>query len=250
MRIGLVNFLNARPLDYALRRDTQNQIVESFPAKLCELILKGDLDCALISSVECLRHRDRLDWYKKLGICSRGPVRSVFYIKKKGEERDSAIEKLWTDSASRTSLALWQCLYFPVHGNLVPVESLEASQIPKRIHKGSGGILIGDAALRFSQSEDAQDFALYDLGGWWFAQENLPFVFALWAYPSNKASMMKDTIFEESFAQGEANMEKILASSDLKDAKSYLEENIYYRLGDSEHRALERFQKRLEEAGA
>ena len=249
MRIGLVNFLNARPLDYAFRRNPKNEIVESSPAKLCQLILAGDLDCALISSVECLRNQDKLDWYKKLGICSHGEVRSVLYIRKKGEGREEPIERLWSDSASRSSLALWQCLYFQIHKKLPPIEKLEASQIPEYIYKSreSGAILIGDAALRFSQSENAKDFAVYDLGAWWSSQENLPFVFALWAYPQSKASLIEESLFEDSFAQGKANMKKIIASSRIEDTESYLQKNIYYRLGKTEHRALARFQECLEE---
>ena len=250
MRIGLVNFLNARPLDYGLRRNSQDQIVESFPSRLCELILSGDLDCALISSVECLRHQDKLDWCKKFAICSQKAVRSVLYIKKKEQARDAPIQKLWVDSASRSSVALWQCLYFQIHKTLPALRALPAAQIPERICKESGGILIGDAALEFSQSKEACSFALYDLGTWWSTQENLPFVFALWAYPRKRAPI-EDRIFEESFAQGKANMDKIIEegrASNFADAASYLRENIHYELGDAEHRALECFRQHLETA--
>ena len=248
MRIGLVNFINARPLDYGLRRNPENQIVESFPSKLCQLILAGDLDCALISSVECLRHEDKLDWCKKLAVCSKEAVRSVLYIKKQGQERDAPIQKLWADSASRSSVALWQCLYFRIHKTLAPLELIPAAQIPESICKESGGLLIGDAALEFSQSKGVSDFALYDLGAWWFAEEALPFVFALWAYPRDRVPIIEDRVFEESFAQGKANLEKIIKNSHLTDIDSYLQKNIHYQLGDAEHRALERFRKCLEEA--
>ena len=248
MRVGLVSFLNARPLDYGLRRNPENEIVESLPAKLCELILAGDLDCALISSVECLRHQDKLDWCKKLAICSQGAVRSVLYIRKEGRERNAPIKKLWADSASRTSVALWQCLYFGIHKTLPPVISVPAAQIPQSICEESGGVLIGDAALEFSQSQEASGFALYDLGAWWSLVEGkLPFVFALWAYPKNRAPIA-DRVFEKSFSEAKANMDKIIKSSSLADMDSYLQKNIYYQLGAGEHRALERFQKRLEAA--
>lgn len=247
MRLGLVSFLNARPLDYGLRRDPQNQIIESIPSKLCELIFADELDCALISSVECLRHQDKLSWSKKFAVCSQKEVRSVLYIKKKGEKRDAPIKKLWADSSSRSSIALWQCLYFQIHKSLAPLAAIPPLQIPKRISKESGGILIGDAALEFSQSEESSAFAIYDLGAWWFAQENLPFVFALWAYPKNKAPI-DDIVFEKSYLQGKSNMNKIIHSSNFKDAALYLKENIHYQIGDAEHRALERFQQHLESA--
>ncbi len=262
MRIGLVHFLNAAPLDYGIRRSSHD-LVESTPSVLAEMLLDDQLDCALISSVECLRNQDHLAWSPSFGVCAKQKVHSVLYIKQKASEaRDAKINKLWVDVGSRSSVALWQCLYTSLVSDSKPITlpnivTAEPKDIPNLIDRQEGGILIGDAALDFSQSSRAQDFALYDLAEWWYEQEKLPFVFALWAY--KRREPIEDSFFAKSFAEGQKNLDKILHSYTASTINStnpsrqeektgltdYLTKVIYYRLGQEEHEGLERFAWRL-----
>ncbi len=242
MRIGLVNFMNAKPLDYGIRRDPHD-IVEASPALLSQELLAGNLDCALISSVVCLQNSDTLAWSNKIGVCSGKRVHSVVYIKSKNTERDDVIQKLWADSASRSSVALWQCLYMRVNKILPQMESVSGKTIPSRIGKNSAGILIGDQALYFIQSELASHYNIYDMTEWWYEVNKLPFVFALWAYPI--ARPIPDIFFEKSLDAGIKNLDKIIAMSSYVNADSYLREALSYEIGKEETAGLESFRLAL-----
>ena len=249
MRIGIVNFLNTRPLDYSFRRSTY-QLVEAPPSILYKLLLNKELDCALISSVECLRNKNILDWCKSIGVCARKKVESVIYFKPKEKtfsvrDREEKINKLWVDKASRSSIALWQILYYSIHKEMPYIQNLSSSQIPSQVTKGNGAILIGDSALNFAESKEAQYFNIYDLAKWWYDKENLPFVFALWAYP--KTSKVADKFFEDSFAEGWKNLETIVKQSHYKNAYQYLKKTIHYKMKKTERLAIDCFEKRLEE---
>ena len=242
MRIGLVSFINARPLDYSFRRNFHD-IIEADPAVLSQRLLAGDLDCALISSVECLRHSNSLGWSKKFGICGQKKIRSVIYIKKKETNRDVAIQKLWADAASRSSVALWKCLYLQLHDALPSIETSPAESIPKRIEKDSAGILIGDKALEFMQSKTAEDYQMYDMAEWWYEKKKLPFVFGLWAYPKHKP--IEDSFFQKSLDEGLKNLDKIICASPFANTDSYLKTVISYNLGTKELDGLEQFRLAL-----
>ena len=226
MRIGIVRFLNARPLDYAIRRlslagstihlassesPQRIEIIEEDPSRLCDLLLQGKLDCALISSVECLRNPTQIGWCQTVGICTHKRSHSILYIRRNPttiSQRDfpssfptsfptsfpkeASVSKMYYDRASRSSVALWKCLYLQSHENLPESEEIPSSEIPRLVRQeGVGGILIGDPALQFledlkSTKREGEKWIVTDLGEWWYEKEGLPFVFALWAYPLNR----------------------------------------------------------------
>lgn len=263
LRIGIVNFLNARPLDYGIRRLGENEIVEAPPSYLYQRLLNNELDCALISSVECLRHKKQLDWCKTVGVCSHGMTRSVIYIKRKNNAspaREAKISKLWCDSNSRTSISLWECLY-KKHYHLPKTELLPFSKVVSRdlfaitdttfnghmtfpdldcIRSNEGGVLIGDNALAFYQSVFADQFIVYDLGQWWNDREELPFVYALWAYPHQYK--IPDDFFEISLKEGLKNIKQIVEASPFSNTNEYLNKNIHYHLKQAEFEALQKFE--------
>jgi predicted solute-binding protein len=151
-------------------------------------------------------------------------------------------------------VALLQALYYRVNGELPRVETERPERIPERLGPEDGGLLIGDGALQFraacagrEAAGEAPEFTIFDLGRWWHETEGLPFVFALWAYPRNKA--LPDRLFEDSLSAGEERIEEIIATAGWAGARRYLTENLHYRLGPPELAALVRFRERLATAG-
>src|SRR2546426_338746 len=58
MRLGLVSYLNARPIGYGLvsgRQHSRFEVVRRLPSELADLLARGELDLALIPSVEYAR---------------------------------------------------------------------------------------------------------------------------------------------------------------------------------------------------
>ncbi len=250
MRLGLVKHLNAHPLDYGFREDGVHDLIEDTPARLYAMLAEGELDAALISSVECLRNEHRFGYCDTVGVCCHGALRSILYFEanEAGKEFNlaSAPEKIYADSGSRSSVALLQVLYHSSTGILPRLESREPEQIPAAVlaDRESGGLLIGDAALRFSESPDAPRFLMKDLGQWWKELESLPFVFALWAYPRERP--VDHSLFEKSLEAGLKHLPQIAAESEFSFAEEYITDLLHYRLEKPEWQALRRFRERLQ----
>jgi chorismate dehydratase len=244
MRFGLIRDLNARPLDYGFRKSGSYDLIDDTPSGLLNRMMRGELDAALLSSVECLRNSSRLGFSLSVGVCAETHVGSILFI---SDRRDKTPGTVLADRGSRTSVALLDLLYLRTFGKrpmLIPEDPL---LIPDRIKPGTGGLLIGDAALRYRYGHDPERVEVLDLVEWWRNLEGLPFVFALWAYPIEKP--LPDSLFIESLDYGLAHLEEILESSAIPYAREYLSETLHYRLTEMDRRAIERFRALLAESG-
>jgi chorismate dehydratase len=238
MKIGLVKHLNARPLTYGFEKKGNFSVRFENPSVLKEELLKGELEAALISSVECLRNADKLNFSTKVGVCSAEEVRSILYFENKQEKYS---DKIYTDSGSRSSVALLQILLKEKYGQVPTVVPTPANEILKMIEKGEGyHLLFGDHALLAKWNREF--YASLDLASWWFEQKKLSFIFALWAYPKN--IQLDESIFLESLEYGLKNLEEIiqleirLPESTLR---KYLKEELHYIVTERDKKGFELF---------
>ena len=242
MRIGLVKYINSRPLDYGFRKNTSIETIEETPARLYELLKAGELDAALISSVECLRNSDIFQYCKKTGVCASSAVNSIFYLTR---APDTAPQSFFSDSGSRTSVALLQILLYKKFGKRIPHNKCPPEDIIDQISDSAAGLIIGDIAYRYSRNDTENGIQKIDLGKWWNEEEGLPFVFALWAYPAERP--LPDSLFQNSLEEGLTHMEEILSEHEDPGIRKYLTESLHYRLGEKELSSLERFRILLQE---
>jgi predicted solute-binding protein len=164
VRIGCVKYLNARPLI----QGWDGPIIYDHPAALCRQLAAGQLDVALVSSFEFLRH-PVYSVVDGVAIASHGPVYSVFLAHLGPLE---VIEEVVVDPASATSVNLLRCL--------LGARGLTPRFLPEgEITTARGRLLIGDQATRFRQ-ESNDSYRYFDLGAAWHEQFRLPFVYALW----------------------------------------------------------------------
>ncbi|MBE7438775.1 MAG: menaquinone biosynthesis protein [Spirochaetales bacterium] len=242
MRIGLVSFLNARPLDYGIRKSGAHEITVATPSALVDLLLKGEIDTALISSVECLRH-PQLYTCPDVGVASAGPVDSILYFEKPSPAfLSSPPGIIYVDRGSRSSVALIQTLMAQKFGFLPQTISEDPGLIPGRVkERSSAGLLIGDNALAFADSPQSGGFIIKDLGAWWQESEGLPFVYALWA---GNQSLDPD-FFKDSLTEGLGHIEEIASESSYSKSLQYLKERLHFQLAESDHAGLERFREHL-----
>ncbi len=246
VKIGLVKFLNARVLDAFFRSEKgreKYEVLVDTPARLFAALRDGQLDAALISSVECLRNPGRFGYCKTVGVCALNEVKSILYIEKKSERNPNYPQKVLGDDGSRTSHTLLDILIQSTTGRRVQIAGEKPELIPEKISVDTAGLLIGDEALRFHERRDRENFYCRDLAEWWYETEKLPFVFALWAYPADRP--VPDQIFEESLSYGEAHIEEIVRDCGFIGAKKYLTENLHFRLGPDDERSLQVFRERL-----
>ena len=102
LRIGCVKYLNARPLIYGW----SGTVDFDHPAALCRKLEHGDLDVALVSSLEYLR-RPIYRIVDRISISAHGAVYSVIVAHNEDLSRAQEID---IDPASETSVALLRCL--------------------------------------------------------------------------------------------------------------------------------------------
>ncbi|MDO8834589.1 MAG: menaquinone biosynthesis protein [Vicinamibacterales bacterium] len=175
LRLGVVEYLNARPLAFGLDRQPERFSLRfDVPARCAQLLHDGAIDLGTIPSIEYLRGED-LAVVPGVAIGCDGPVASVAIFTRTPLER---VATLALDTSSRTSVVLARVLcnrYFGIRPEVRPM----AQDPVAMLQACDAAVVIGDAALFFDH--DAAGVLKIDLGAAWQAWTGLPFVFAFWA---------------------------------------------------------------------
>jgi len=257
MRIGAVSYLNTKPLVYGLTQlAPQHELIYDLPSRLADQLAAGQLDVALIPSVEFFQNPD----YQIISdacIGCRGPVRSVKLLSRVPPEQ---IRTLALDEGSRTSAALVQILLrerFSLSPELVPFpidaapESIQADAL----------LMIGDRAMHPPAGEYVAE---WDLGDVWCRWAELPFVFAMWVArgagvaPAQSGSGFRvqgseerldelGTILGQARDAGVAHVEQIAREEHVRfglsyhDCLTYLRDHLHFTLGPRELAGLQLF---------
>ncbi|MEM7182571.1 MAG: menaquinone biosynthesis protein [Spirochaetota bacterium] len=240
MRIGLVKHFNARPLTYGFEEDkSKYDLYYDNPSILKDMLLRGELDTALISSVECWRNRDTLGFSKTTGVCASERVRSILFYHNRKESYPP--EKVYVDSGSRTSVALLKVLLQLSVGKIPEMISQDPSYIFSMLNRAEGyHMLFGDNALlaRFS----LYHYYSYDLATWWNKETGKSFCFAFWAFPLDKP--IPDAFFEESLERGLDNIRKIIRHDTRLPREvlyKYLSSDLHYYVREEDYEGFELF---------
>ena len=169
IRIGAVSYLNAKPLYYGLCEFAPNvRLSMDVPSRLAEQLAEGELDVALIPSVEYLRGTQLgYEIIPGFAIAARGPVRSVKLFSRVPW---SDIERLALDAGSRTSQVLARIWLDERHG----VRPARIEDLPLGVSAlestADAVLVIGDRAMRVPH-EPFHD--VVDLGEAWHELDRL-----------------------------------------------------------------------------
>ncbi len=251
LRIGAVRYLNAKPLYDRLQSVAPELSVEmDLPSRLADRLGRGELDLALIPSVEYLRGAAR--GYRivpDLAIAARGPVRSV---KLYSRVPFGDIKRLALDEGSRTSQALARIWLSEVHGvRPALIESLPMG-VPVLESTADAVLLIGDRAMT---DPEERFHEVVDLAEAWWRWTGLPFVFALWVARSEIELGNLPDLLVRARDEGLQHVEQIatevgpklgLAPSDCLD---YLQNNLSYKLNSPEIAGLRLFAQKAAAMG-
>jgi len=243
IRIGAVSYLNARPLYYGLGRYApQFKLSMDVPSRLAEQLAAGELDVALIPSVEYLRGASRgYEIIPGFAIAARGPVRSVKLFSRVPWER---IERLALDAGSRTSQVLARIWLDEQYGVRPPrVEELPLG-VSALESTADAVLVIGDRAMRVPHNSFND---VVDLGDAWHILTGLPFVFALWVARGGVELEGLPAALEQSRAMGLARAASLARihgrrlGLDFATCYDYLTRILSYDLGEPEIAGLRRF---------
>ncbi len=233
LRIGCVKYLNARPLIFCGPAD----VVLDHPSVLCAQLARGELDVALVSSVEFLRN----PIYRivdGISISSDGPVYSVV-VAHVGEI--SAAEQIELDPAAETSGNLLRCLLseLKLRPQFVATSTSSLAKVRARL-------LIGDQAVRFRQ-QHGNEFQFWDLGENWQKLVGLPFVYALWLLrpevvdPKSVADRLR-ALRNKNLADID-NLISAEKEFDRGFCSRYYREHLRFSFGEREKKGLRTFQE-------
>jgi len=262
VRLGAVEYLNARPLVFRLDRSPRFVLRFDWPSRCATLLHDNVIDVGLIPSIEYLRPPASAigpQAYRivpDLAVASRGPVASVaiYTTKAMADVRSMAL-----DTSSRTSVALTRVLserVFGIQPRLRPsAPDLEAmlSDCDAALIIGDKALLMNGGSLRLGEREVAVE--KIDLGEVWTRETGLPFVYAFWV--GRTGALRAADVAELQDARDRAALEPETVAAQYfagsPEHRSlgtrYLRDNIHYRLGPDEKAGLELFYRYAAETG-
>jgi len=174
IRIGGVPYGVGAPLLAGLESDPAVALVKAPPTELIARLRSGQLDAALVSSIEAIS-APGYTVAAGLGIACKHEIRSVRAFRRPGV----AIRTVGLDEGSATSVALLRLLLRNVHAEHIAAD-VQFESIAPRADPDSLPhdlvLLIGDHGLCAQPGRRE----VWDLGTEWRTWTGLPFVFALW----------------------------------------------------------------------
>jgi chorismate dehydratase len=237
IRVGIVNYLNTKPLLYGLQLPPINKKIEltgAYPAKLAGMLRNDEIDVGLIP-VAAIPQLPSWHIVGNYCIAAEGEIASVCLF---SEVPMNEIETIYLDYQSRSSVGLLKWLireYWGIGPRLVQATD---DNYRKEIKGTTAGLVIGDRALE----QRKVSTYIYDLGSEWRAITGLPFVFAAWV---STRPLPDDFIeeFDKANGLGLKHIDEIVAATsfDLYDLKKYYTLHLSYRLDHRKRQGMDMF---------
>ncbi|AGA30185.1 menaquinone biosynthetic enzyme MqnA/MqnD family protein [Singulisphaera acidiphila] len=253
VRVGVVSYLNAKPLYYRLDEASPNvQVEQDLPSRLADRLRLGELDIALIPSVEYFRGAGTGLGYEVLpgfAIAARGPVRSVKLFSR---VPFGQIKRLALDAGSRTSQALTRVWLDAAHGVRPSRIELLPMGLPVLESTADAVLVIGDRAMTVP---DAPFHEVVDLAEAWNEMTGLPFVFALWVARSGADLGDLPETLARCRTAGLTHASELASEHgprlglDVATCYDYLTRVLSYDLGEPELAGLRRFAQMATQLG-
>jgi chorismate dehydratase len=258
VRLGAVEYLNARPLVFRLDRHPRFTLRFDWPSRCAALLHEGAIDLGLIPSIEYLRGPAGSNYrvVPDLAVASCGPVASVaLYTTRNVKD----IRSIALDTTSRTSIALTRVLAARVF-RIDPALHEQGPDLGAMLAAHDAALIIGDRALLLGgglhQVADREvQVEKIDLGELWTRETGLPFVYAFWAGRPGPVEAAEVTALQEARDCALRDLETVSAEYFTDDPAlrplgvRYLQDNIRYHLGADERAGLELFYRYAADAG-
>lgn len=242
IRVGIVSYLNTRPLLYGIERSPvirQIELIQDYPARIATQLVEGSIDLGLVP-VAVIPRMKQSHIITDYCIGCSGPVASVCLFSEVPLEE---VKEVLLDYQSRTSVALAKVLlkeYWQLNPKLTDTRSEYQSQI----RGTTAGLLIGDRALAQRKISPY----IYDLGEAWQKHTGLPFAFACWI-ANKKLPVDFISAFNEANKWGVNHIENVIQEnpSDVFDLHKYYSSHINYLLDEQKREGLALFLNKIKE---
>jgi chorismate dehydratase len=244
IKVGVVSYLNTRPLVYGLELlpiADEIELIQETPARLAELLLNDEIDVGLVPTAVIPQLKESFI-ASDFCIGTETEVASVCLF---SEVPLNEIRKVYLDHESRSSTALLRWLMQESWGIYPEIIQAIDDSYRKQITGTTAGLVIGDRA--FAQRKIST--FIYDLASEWRAITGLPFVFAAWVSnkPLSQSFLRK---FNEANAIGLNHIDEIVAAQrfDLFDLKKYYTLHLSYKLDDRKRKGMALFLQYINDA--
>ena len=244
LRVGVVNYLNTKPLLYGLQRPPVSdriELIASYPSKLAEMLIHNKIDIGLIP-VAAIPELSSAHIVGNYCIGTEGEIASVCLF---SEVPMGEIKKVYLDYQSRSSVALLEWLMKEYWGIDPEIVHATDESFLQEIKDTTAGLVIGDRAL---EQRRISTF-IYDLGSEWRAITGLPFVFAAWV-STRKLPDEFVQMFDEANASGLRHIDQIVEQTpfDVYDLKKYYTLHLSYQLDERKRQGMKRFLQIINES--
>lgn len=237
IRVGIVNYLNTKPLLYGLEKAPvagQIELIGDYPARIAQLLTEGAIDVGLIP-VAVIPQLPSAHIVGDYCIGAEAEIASVALF---SEVPMAEIKKVYLDFQSRTSAALLQYLMKEYWGISPEIVQATNEDYRKEIKGTTAGLVIGDRAL---EQRRISTF-IFDLGSEWRKLTGLPFVFAAWV---STKPLPEEFIrlFNAGNAAGLQHLDEIVAANPytLFDLKKYYTLHLSYHLDEPKRKGMAHF---------
>lgn len=238
LKIGIVPYTNTIPLDYYLPQILPKaHIIRAVPSQLGLFLSRGEIDVAILSTIELLRHPE-YHFIPSIGICSHGPVGSVCLFSK---TEPAQLKHVALDQSSLSSNMLLQVLMADYWQNQ-PEYTYFTPPVENGLNQAEAALSIGDTTFAYDGDTPA-----YDLGDIWCQFSQLPFIYAAWVTREGLDVATIQEPFLEAKQRGLADREHLAAVCAERGPKDqafyydYLTQKIYYDVSDFEQAGMHRF---------
>jgi chorismate dehydratase len=250
--IGLLPFLNVKPLSYLLEREplpTGWNLVYAPPSRLAGMLREGDICTAPVSSFACFAN-PKLSIVPGVCIASHGKVTSVLVFSKKPIRDVSTIA---LDSGSLSGASMLKVILAERYGTSPRFVSHDPD-VDSMLVDNDACLMLGNKAMQYNEL-NSHGLNVMDLGQEWLELTGLPAVFAVWAVTKDAPLNELIPLLMRSKEQGIKKIEEIAAlESDplglpYHVCRDYLAGVMVYDLGEAEKESLRVFSQKVCEHG-
>lgn len=209
IRIGASDHFAARPLLFGLQEHASNgvELVYGLPGQLALWLERGDVDAALIPSIEFLRGVGERAVAGPV-MSARGRAMDLLLVSQQPLDR---VKRIAVDEFSRTQLVALRAVLDKLHRALpdlcvVKQRPLDASNWRVDF---DAALLTENDALAYACREPRAGETSYDVGGMWQSLYGCPLVISLWAYNDENLRREIEPLLVSSRDRGVANLRAI-----------------------------------------
>lgn len=244
IRLGVVSYLNTRPIIRGLDVQEELELKQAVPSQLLDHVVDGTVDVGMCSSIDYLRSPIPLKLLRVAPLTCNGETLTVRIFS--SVPMDEA-KRIHCDTDSHTSVALLRILMkeaWKIDPEVADFDAGERSgSWPETV------MLIGDKVVNGPPSPETHPIQV-DLGEAWKSLTGLPFVFALWMTREDACESMLEHVFHslrDNLARNLSSIDEYLEEeARLHDwpvdlASRYLDGLIRYQLGPAEIAGLKKF---------